>query len=333
MRNLLQLVVIVFLCCCYSVNTTAQVTTLKFKSDKTFKIVQFTDTHIKADDPKSEVAFKTIASVLDNEKPDLVVYTGDIVTGKPVEKGWKMVLTPCIEREIPYAVVFGNHDDEQEMSREQLSDIVVKMPHSLFVSKVEGVTGYGNYVLEVKSSTETGSAALLYCLDSNAYSTLDSIDGYGWFHADQIDWYRKTSQQEKEQNGKTLPALAFFHIPLPEYTEAYANEKHPAIGVRFEDECSPKVNSGMYLAMLEAGDVMGTFVGHDHVNDYVSYLNGMALCYGRFTGGKTTYGDLPNGGRVIVLKEGERAFSTWIRTGEGDKLLPVEFPADFETKN
>ncbi len=307
----------------------AQDVNLQFLPDKTFKIVQFTDTHIKAGDPASDAAFATMAEVLDMEQPDLVVYSGDIVTGKPVEEGWELATLPCIEREIPFAVVFGNHDDENGVSRAQLTKLITRMPYSLLQPKVKGVNGYGNYVLEIKSATTGDNAALLYCMDSNAYSTIEGIEGYGWFQIDQVNWFLEQSRNQKMKNGSVLPALAFFHIPLPEYREAYGGEKNPAIGVRFEDECAPAINTGMFAAMLHAGDVMGTFVGHDHVNDYMAYLHGIALTYGRFTGGKTTYGDLPNGARVIVLKEGERAFSSWIRLGNGEKLLPIEFPADF----
>ncbi|WP_430974637.1 metallophosphoesterase family protein [Sunxiuqinia rutila] len=305
---------------------------LQFNTDQTFKIVQFTDMHIKAKDPASKAAFETMDKILDQEKPDLVVYTGDIVTGKPVQEGWELALNPCVEREIPFAVVFGNHDDEHGVSRAELTEMIRQIPYSLLQPKVKKVNGYGNYVLEVKSSTSDENAAVLYCMDSNAYSTLEGVDGYGWFDLSQVVWYQQQSRKQKEKNGAVLPALAFFHIPLPEYREAYRNEKNPAIGVRFEDECAPKINTGMLASMLQAGDVMGTFVGHDHVNDYMAYYRDMALTYGRFSGGKTTYGDLENGARVIVLQEGERAFESWIRTGSGDKLLPVNFPADFTEK-
>ena len=39
-------------------------------------------------------------------------------------------------------------------------------------------------------------------------------------------------------------------------------------GTRMEKACAPAINTGMFAAMKEAGDVMGTFVGHDHDNDY-----------------------------------------------------------------
>jgi Predicted phosphohydrolases len=327
--NRLKLNSLLFLGCLLVKISLAGEPVLKFSADKRFKIVQFTDTHIKPSDKESLVAINMINKVLVDENPDLVVFTGDVVTDNPVAKGWEMATEPLIKRQIPFAVVFGNHDDESELTREQIASIVVKIPGCLFVPQIKGVFGFGNYILPIKSSTGISNSALLYCMDSNAYSTVKEVKGYGWFQASQINWYRSESQKQKEANGKTIPALAFFHIPLPEYEEAYKNEKYPPIGLRLEKECSPEVNSGMFSAMLECGDVMATFVGHDHSNDYVAYLYGIALAYGRFSGGKTTYSDLQNGARIIELIENERSFKTWIRTLKGDILLPVSFPTDF----
>ena len=67
--------------------------------------------------------------------------------------------------------------------------------------------------------------------------------------------------------GFPLPALAFFHIPLSEYNEAASDENAILYGTRMEKACSAAINTGMFAAMKEAGDVMGTFVGHDHDND------------------------------------------------------------------
>lgn len=302
---------------------------LKFNQDKKFKIVQFTDTHVILGEPDSKAAFEAIAKVLDAEKPDLVVLTGDIVTGEPTQKGWEAVTDLIIQRKVPFATVLGNHDDEADLTRAQLAGLIEKMPFSLMVGSTEYVSGYGNYMVQIRTSDGKSAAETLYFMDSNAYTTIQEVGYYGWFQNDQIQWYRDQSQKIKKANeGVTLPALAFFHIPFPEYTQAYLNEKNPAIGIRFENECSPALNSGMFAAMLECGDVTATFVGHDHTNDYVSYLYGIALCYGRFSGDK----DLPNGGRVIELTEGQRSFKTWIRTRDGEVLLPVNFPDDLLPK-
>lgn len=65
-----------------------------------------------------------------------------------------------------------------------------------------------------------------------------------------------------------LCRLLLFHIPLPEYNEAARSENAILRGTRMEEACAPKLNTGMFAAMKEAGDVMGMFVGHDHDNDY-----------------------------------------------------------------
>lgn len=54
--------------------------TLKFNQNRTFKIVQFTDVHYKYDDQvNSQVALDRMNEVLDIEKPEFVIFTGDVV--------------------------------------------------------------------------------------------------------------------------------------------------------------------------------------------------------------------------------------------------------------
>ena len=166
-------------------------------------------------------------------------------------------------------------------------------------------------------------------MDSNSNSTLNPVvGGYGWFHFSQINWYLQKSKEFTAANeGKPLPALAFFHIPLPEYTNAWNNKITHPLGVKNEDVCSPDINTGMFSAMLESGDVMGTFVGHDHINDYIGAYYNIALAYGRVTKiMKNPDEDPLAGGRVIVLIEGEHKFKTWIRDMDGEKELECTWP-------
>ena len=168
-------------------------------------------------------------------------------------------------------------------------------------------------------------AALIYCMDSNKYPINKGYMGHdAWFDFSQVNWYRQESKQWKERNdGKAIPSLAFFHIPLPEYAEVFENSEIEPIGVKNEKVCCPVINTGMFAAMVQQGDVMGTFVGHDHVNDFVASQYGLALGYGRFSGGSNTYGNLLHGARIIVLEEGKRQFSTWIRLKGGEKINEV----------
>lgn len=301
---------------------------LNFNENGLFKIAQFTDVHYVHGNSKSDTALVVIQRVLDAEKPDFVVFTGDIVTGKPVKEGWDAITKPVIERKIPFAVTLGNHDDEHGVSRAELEKIITNYPLNCNYPTSGQLSGVMNNVIPIYGSEKDMQVkSLLYCFDSGAYSTISDVKGYGWITTDIIDWYKKQSLHYTLQNNlQPLPALAFFHIPLPEYRLAFNDENNKRVGVRKEDECPPDLNTGMFIAMKEMRDVMGTFTGHDHVNDYIVNYYGIALAYGQFTGWKTTYVPEMNGARIILLKEDKREFDTWIRLLNGETKNNTNFP-------
>ena len=325
-----SLMVCVILLQFFTLNTSAQDIKLHFNSDNNFKIVQFTDTHFYIGGEKSSEVLKNIEAVLDMEKPDLVILTGDIVTGHednwPTIESWELITKLLIEYQIPYAVTFGNHDDEAQISRKELLEYLSK--RSFCIISDEGgdtVKGVGNYVLPIYNHGGVVEK-LIYCMDSRSYSLAEDkgVSGYGWFDYSQIFWFAKTNRSWLTKN-QNVQSLLFFHIPIPEYKQAFDNGEYRN-GVRMEDECSPNINTGMFAEMVLQGNVLGSFVGHDHNNNYVAQLFNISLCYGYFSGGNT-YGDLPlNGARIILLKEGEQTFTTWLRRVDGKILYKVELP-------
>lgn len=291
---------------------------VKFRPDGTFKIVQFTDIHWNNDSAEScALSAANLRNALETEKPGLVVFTGDVVTG-PAEAGWKAVTSLVAEAGVPFAVTLGNHDDEADWSRNQIFDFLSAVPGFLGSKGPEEVYGVGNYILNLKSNASDETKSILWFLDSNAYSENKTISDYGWIRFDQIAWYReKSSRLTALNNGNPLPSLAFFHIPLPEYDEVIGQEG--TLGLAEEPVCSPQINTGMLAAFIEMGDVMGTFVGHDHDNNYIGVHKGIALAYGQ-SSGYETYGSIGRGARVIVLTEGKHGFNTWIRKIDGVSL-------------
>ena len=307
----------------------AQKPSLRFKSDKTFKIVQFTDLHVKYQDPRSEITFERVRQVINDERPDLVILTGDIIFSEPGIENMRNVLQTISDLKVPFATVFGNHDDEQGTTKEQLLQVAQSMPYCLTADEEPAVSGVGNYVLPVKASTGEQTQLTLYCIDSNTYCTIEGVKGYDYIKRDQVDWYvRRSSEFTKANGGKPVPALAFFHIPLPEYHQAASDETAQFYGIRREKACAPALNSGLFTAMKEQGDIMGIFVGHDHDDDYAVCWYDVLLAYGRYTGGNTVYNHLPNGARVIELTEGQRQFKSWIRTAAGVEQ-PIIYPDSF----
>lgn len=104
---------------------------LRVREDGKFKIVQISDTHMvtgvgtckDAIDahgnhlPESEadpLTVNFIGKILDIEKPDLVILTGDQLHHdiSDSQSALFKVVAPIIERSTPFAAVFGNHDSE-----------------------------------------------------------------------------------------------------------------------------------------------------------------------------------------------------------------------------
>lgn len=283
---------------------------IAFKEGK-LKIVQLTDIHWDPQSKNCAQTAQTIEAVLALEKPDIAMLTGDVVTEKPGPEGWKAIIALLEKAQVPFTVMMGNHDAEV-MPKREIYDLLAQSPYFIGEKGPETIHGCGNYVVPVYGADHKTAKALLYCIDSNDYPESKDYGTYDWIHFDQIAWYRQTSARfTKENGGNPLPALAFFHIALPEY-DAIPNNG-TMLGEKNEGSGASKINSGLFASFIEMGDVMGAFVGHDHDNDFIGTHYQIALAYGRVTG-TDAYGDLERGMRVIELKENERSFDTWVRT-------------------
>ncbi|MCM0647922.1 metallophosphoesterase family protein [Clostridium swellfunianum] len=288
---------------------------LKFNTDGKFKIVQFADIQ---DGPMTDPrTISLMNKILDYEKPDLVVLTGDNIDGKcrsasDVKTAIANIAAPMEKRKIPWAVAFGNHDDEHKiMTKEEMLKIYMSFPYNISQMGIIDNDRVGNYNLLVKSSRGDTPGFNVYMIDSGKYSP-DQND-FEYIKESQIAWYKNTSAQLKEKYKKQIPSLMFFHIPIPEFKVMW--DSGAALGARNEEECSPKFNSGLFDELVKAGDVKGVFVGHDHINDYAGKFQNIMLGYGRSTGyasyGKEGYS---HGARVFLIHEKKPSdFETWVR--------------------
>ncbi|MGM9758722.1 MAG: metallophosphoesterase family protein [Parabacteroides sp.] len=301
-----------------------------FNASGKFKILQLTDTHYISGDPRSQRALDNVKEMLDTEKPDLVIHTGDIIFGEPAEESCRELLAPIAERHIPFAVAFGNHDDEFGKSRNEMLETVRSIPGNLNAVTPQ-IHGAGNTVLTIANASGEVERAL-YIIDSLAYSQIDGIKGYDHIRFDQVAWYQQQSQALAQQhNGQPVPSFAFFHIPLYEHKMATEDPKNSEVrGTRGEEICCGPISSGLFALMREQKDVQAIFCGHDHNNDNVTVWNGMFFVYGRYSGCDTVYNDLkPNGARVIELTAGSSSFRSWIRLSGGAVIQDLRYPDDF----
>ncbi len=298
---------------------------LTFREDGTFTIVQFADMHFgdgKEEERHSDgQTTALVEKIIASEEPDLVVLTGDMIWSHGVadpKASLRRAIAPIVSSQVPWAAVFGNHDAEAGVTREELLEIQQEDKNCLSVAGPADINGVGNYVLEVKDASGSENMAALYFFDSGINAP-EAIGGYASIHPDQIHWYMQQSRRLAERNGGPLPALAFFHIPVPEYEAAWNGEQ--VTGTKEENVECPRINTGLFGTMIHMGDVMGAFVGHDHDNDYCGTIHGIRLCYGRVTG-YNCYGKLRRGARVIRLYAGKSDFDSWIIEDEGGQGEP-----------
>lgn len=317
------------------VGGTADDPVLRFRSDGTFRIVHFTDTQDDHEiDPRT---VHLMEAVLDDQRPNLVVFTGDNIrsgptTAEEARMAMDHIVSPVESRSIPWLVTFGNHDEDQTpstgMDEEAMLAYYMSFPHNLNQASPPGVNGTGNTHVLIRGDDNDGPLLTVWGLDSGRYSR-DTISGqaveadglrtYDRIRHSQVSWYVRTSEASEAQHGRAIPGLMFFHIPLPEVALMWENgENHGVVGEKNEDVAAGAFNSGLFAAMLERGDVKGVFVGHDHVNDFVGDYFGIRLGYSANTG-FGTYGlegeekDRMRGARVFVIPaDRPEAFETFM---------------------
>ena len=295
----------------------------RYGPDGTFKVLQLTDTHYIAGDPRSERALSTVREMLDSERPDLVIHTGDIVFGRPDLQSAREILQPVADRGIPFAVALGNHDSQFGATREEMYRVIRAIPGCVNLPSKEGVYGCSNDVITLQGPG--GTDRVLYLFDSMDAVILkgeEEIHSYDYIRFSQLEWYRNHSRAFTEENGGSpVPSLAFFHIPLCEVTEGLANGGRILAGENGEPPCPSRLNSGLLAQMRELGDVQAIVTGHDHDCDYVLDYGQMYYIYGRFSGCDTVYNHLgASGARVFLFTQGTRAFRTWVRLQGGEVL-------------
>ena len=305
-----------------------------FKPNGKFKILQLTDTHYIKGDPRSERAMKNVCEMLDAEKPDLVIHTGDIIFASPAEESVREILAPISERKIPFAVALGNHDSDFDLSRKEIFEVIKSLPYNIN-STVTGLYGESNDIITLSKDGDDKPQWVFYLFDSTNRCDIPGLEkGWGYIHFPEIVWYRQHSMAFTKQNGdKPVPSLAFFHIPVPEFNYAFKLDNHRIMKGNFgEEPCAPPVNSGLFVSMKEMGDVKAIICGHDHDNDYAMKWNDIFLMYGRYSGCDTVYNNLkPNGARVIELTQDDTTFRSWVRLYGGEITQNLKYPDDFRT--
>lgn len=282
---------------------------------------------------------RMLDSAYDNIRPDLVVFTGDNILGnhlldarfgsRKVAEGRQAtldrmsealgyILDPLEQRGIPFAMIYGNHDDMNDISKEEQAQFYLSRTCCLPMNTDEP-TDIDTYNIPILSSDGERTIFNLWMLDT-AWHDREKDKCFEAIKKSAVDFYNRRCASLADENGGKVPSLLFMHIPFAEQRElcmecgdglkgsvrlrdgrSICLDKSKASGHLGEPPCVCEDEYGMFEAIRANGDVMAVISGHDHTNCFEGTVKGVRLiqtpcasfrCYGnRFRGVRMFYLD------------------------------------------
>ncbi len=313
---------------------------ISFKPSGTLRIMQVSDTQ----DMKyvRSAMVKMLNTAYDKLKPDLVVFTGDNILGnhlldarfgnrqiasgkaatlKIMKESIHHICAPLEERKIPFAMIYGNHDDMNLVSKDEQADIYRSYSMCLPMNTRNGKVDCDTYNIPIFGNQSGKPVFNLWMMDSAWYDK-KANKCYTAIKPETVEWYRQASAKlTAENNGVPVPSLVFAHIPLPAITnlvEQCGPNDAGAINTRERGWCRlrpdlargvmkeyPSVvkdDSGLFEAVLECGDVRGIVSGHDHMNCFEGKYKGIEFVQTSCASFRC-YGDENRGVRIFDINE------------------------------
>lgn len=320
---------------------------LSFKNGK-FTVLQVSDAQDLQFVRKAMV--KMLDAAYDRVKPDLVVFTGDNILGNhlrdarfgsrkvilspdgeycAMKKAINNIAEPVDRRNIPFTMIYGNHDDMNFISKEKQADIWRGYGNFIGLDDTKSGGDIATFNLPIMSSDGKKIAFNLWFADS---AWLDKAEEkcHTGVKKQAVDGYIKASSALKKQNGgKSVPSILFQHIPFTEMTRLncpcqkddfgavpFFRKGEPERYIRLDpaaadgflgepiDGCEE--NYGEFEAIKKQGDVIAAVFGHDHRNNFVAELDGIRI-FQSSAASFRCYGNRLRGVRVIEINEAEPA--------------------------
>lgn len=325
---------------------------LIFPEGKDIKILQFSDIQLMKlsgvrNDNRYNQVYNTFFShgIHDNEirvwqyvdeavsqaKPDIIVLIGDNIYGELDDDGilWLELCKKIDSFEVPWIVIFGNHDNESAKGVRWQIKQLEKYKNCVF--RQGKVTGNSNYTVAVKQGKKY--KYMFYMLDTNGCCVKNNpgeammpdnkdiklIEQTEGVAPDQIEWMLECYRQSSKVIGQ-VPSLLFMHIPPDEvftalktiYSDTYTSvpfypDKNGDSGMSREIPWG-FVNAEFYPAALEIG-CTGMFFGHWHeIATSITYKD-IRLTFGLKTGTYDQHFPGMLGSTLITINESDNSFS------------------------
>ena len=282
---------------------------------------------------------KMLCNACDRVRPDLIIFTGDNILGNHIcdrrfgsktknmtrdeeyatlKKALGHILNIASARNIPFAAIFGNHDDRNSFTKDEQADIFREYPQNRgFINRGELC---GNDCLPVYSSDVKSRVMNLWMTDTARYDK-ENDKCYTEITKQQVEWFKKESDSLKRENGgKPYPSIMFMHIPF-EKTGVFCTECNKenssfekdgkyykladsAFGSLNEPTTGVRDDYGFYDEVLNDGGVKAIVSGHHHLNCFEGKADSVRFIA---TPGASfrSYGNRLRGVRVFEIYEND----------------------------
>ena len=282
---------------------------IRFKDGK-LKVMQISDLQDTKNTSVDTLRF--VDDAIAEVKPDLIIITGDQLDvvgmwgkGEKAEKNVAVAirrLFSAIEKHnVPYVLTFGNHDRETGVSNEFQAKVYASLENCICFDDInDGRPDVGTFSVPVKSTDGKRIPLNFFVMDTHSKTKGVGFEGV---NDEQLDWYRKTGEQLKAENGgEVVPSMVFQHIPVSNIMELFEEVPKGTKGsecdfvkdnkrywILDEDKFfhnytygeTPSMTLGtkQFDAMKAQGDVFAMYFGHDHYNSFAGKVDGIDLGY------------------------------------------------------
>jgi hypothetical protein len=270
-----------------------------------------------------QYCYDYLTEIITATKPDFIIITGDLVYGEYDDNGsvFKAFVEFMDSFQIPWAPVFGNHDNESAMGVDWQCEQLENAKYCLFEQKE--LTGNGNYSVGIMQDGKI--KRVFYMLDTNGCTNASEASlqnghtskrtGFG---SDQIEWYTEQINELKALSPETKISFAY-HIQQAVFGEAYRkygfnqDTKYQDIYVDYQDNHTEgdfgylgrqmkdpwDSDKTIYNGMKELG-VDSIFVGHEHCNSASVVYEGIRFQYGQKSSEYDRYNAMTDAGEIVA---------------------------------
>ncbi len=269
------------------VSETEDSVTIRKNDDGKFKVVMFTDTHLKGDKDLDNITLTYMIENIKQQNPDLVILGGDNVT-YGFNKKRNVQLAELFENlGVYWATVLGNHEGDGFLSydRAKVIELFSGYDHCLVRKGLADVDGNGNCTINILNSDDS-LREVFFLMDTGDYMTDESKAEYGVTDPDdvydgvktsQVEWYKAKHDALESEYGK-FRSITVVHIPPYQAEREYTDEDF-LYGEKREGVCESGFDSGLIDAMIDKGSAQAVYFGHDHVNNFGVMYEDILLSY------------------------------------------------------